>query len=83
MFFFKQAPALDQRAISEDQICFSTLVNGARVYGSVPDKDEYARYLLSSKAGSDYANELLWTDTHTNVDLMDQLCLIFCLSTWM
>ena len=69
MFFFKQAPALDQRAISEDQICFSTLVNGARVYGSVPDKDEYARYILSSKDGSDYANELLWTDTHTYVDL--------------
>ena len=69
MFFFKQAPALDQRAISEDQICFSTMVNGHRVYGSVPDKDEYARYILSSNDGSDFANELLWSDTHTYVDL--------------
>ena len=66
---FKQAPALDQRAISEDQICFSTLVNGQRRYSSLPDKDEYARFILSTSEGSQFANELLWSDNHTYVDL--------------
>ena len=30
--FFKQQPCLDQRAISGDQICFCTFVEGRRMY---------------------------------------------------
>ena len=67
--FFKQQPCLDQRSVSGDQICFCTFVDGRRMYGSVPDPDCYARFLLSEEAGAPFSNELLWTDTHTYVDL--------------
>jgi hypothetical protein len=67
--FFKQQPCLDQRLVSEDQICFCTFVEGRRMYGSVPDPDCYARFLLSEEAGANFSNELLWSDTHTYVDL--------------
>ena len=67
--FFKQQPCLDQRAVSGDQICFCTFVEGKRMYGSVPDQDCYARFLLSDQAGAPFSNELLWTDTYTYIDL--------------
>ena len=67
--FFKQQPCLDQREVSGDQICFCTFVEGKRMYGSVPDQDCYARFLLSEQAGAPFSNELLWSDTHTYIDL--------------
>ena len=67
--FFKQQPCLDQRSVSGDQICFCTFVEGRRMYGSVPDQDCYARFLLSEEAGAPFSNELLWSDTHTYIDL--------------
>jgi hypothetical protein len=67
--FRKQKDALDQRAIAKDAIVFCTFIEGVRQYSSVADHDEYARYILSDEPGSDYANELLWSDTHSYCDL--------------
>lgn len=68
-FFRKQKDALDQRAVAKDAIVFCTFIEGVRQYSSVADRDEYARYILSGENGSDYANELLWSDTHSYCDL--------------
>ena len=69
MLFPKQNPCLIQRDINLDEIVFSTQVCGSRRYSSLPDKDCYARFVLSEKDGSAFCNELLWTDCFAYLDL--------------
>ena len=69
MWFHRQNQAISQRETNLDEIMFSTQVEGCRVYSSCPDKDCYARLLLSDVPGSDYCNELLWCDTWAYMDL--------------
>lgn len=68
-FFRKQKDCLEQRGVAKDAIVFCTFIDGVRHYSSVADHDQYARYILSDEPGSDYANELLWSDTHSYCDL--------------
>ncbi|HIB92462.1 TPA: hypothetical protein EYO57_35665 [Candidatus Poribacteria bacterium] len=68
-FFRKQKDCLEQRTIAKDAIVFCTFIEGIRHYSSVADHDEYARYILSEESGSDFCNELLWSDTHSYCDL--------------
>ena len=67
--YFQQKLALDQRAISKDEIVLSTFVHGKRVYLSLPDKDEVARFILSGKDGAEFCNELLYTDCYAFCDI--------------
>jgi len=64
--FNKQAQALAQRETSNDEIVFQTFVQGARMYGTCSNHDQYAQYVLHE---SQLCNELLWTHTHTFFDL--------------
>ena len=64
--FRKQAQALAQRETSNDQIVFQTFVQGARMYGTCSNHDQYAQHILHE---SQLCNELLWTHTHTFFDL--------------
>ena len=68
-FFRKQKDALAQRETSKDSIVFCTFIDGIRHYSSLANADQYAAYILSDRPGSDYANELLWTHTHSYCDL--------------
>ena len=69
MWFPKQSQCLDQRAINQDEIVFSTHVSGCRMYRSFPSHDDYAEFVLSNADGSDFCNELLHKDCHTYIDL--------------
>ena len=62
----KQALALAQRETSNDQIVYQTFVQGARMYGTCSNADQYAQYILHE---SRLCNELLWGHTHTFFDL--------------
>ena len=62
----KQAQALAQRETSNDQIVYQTFVQGARMYGTCSNADQYAQYVLHE---SRLCNELLWSHTHTFFDL--------------
>ena len=64
--FRKQVQALAQRETSNDQIVFQTFVQGARMYGTCSNHDQYAQYILHE---SQLCNELLWSHTHTFFDL--------------
>ena len=64
--FRKQAQALAQRETSNDQIVYQTFVQGARMYGTCSNGDQYAQYILHE---SHLCNELLWSHTHTFFDL--------------
>ena len=68
-FFNRQAPCLDQRSTSDDQVVFSTFLQGVRQYSSVADADEYAHFIMSGNPGSEYCNELLWGACATYADL--------------
>ena len=62
----KQALALAQRETSNDQIVFQTFVQGARMYGTCANADQYAEHIIHE---SQLCNELLWTHCHTFFDL--------------
>ena len=64
--FRKQALALAQRETSNDQIVYQTFLQGARMYGTCSNSDQYAQHILHDNR---YCNELLWTHTHTFFDL--------------
>ena len=64
--FRRQAEALAQRETSNDKIVFQTFVQGARMYGTCSNHDQYAQYILHE---SQLCNELLWSHTHTFFDL--------------
>ena len=70
-----QSPCLEQRSINGDAIVFCTYVEGVRKYSSLPDHDEYARYIASGRPGGDCCNELLYSHTHTYLDLDSKLTL--------
>lgn len=69
MWFPKQHQCLLERETNLDEIVFSTQVSGCRMYSSLPDKDCYARFVLSDTDGSDFSNELLWCDCFAYMDL--------------
>ena len=64
--FRKQAQALSQRETSKDHIVYQTFVQGARMYGTCSNADQYAQYILHE---SQLCNELLWSHTHTFFDI--------------
>ena len=68
-FWRTQKPCLEHAEKNNDAIVFSTFINGIRMYSSVSNKDEYARFLLSHQSGSDCCCELLWGPSATYLDL--------------
>ena len=64
--FRRQAEALAHRETNNDQIVFQTFVQGARMYGTCSNHDQYAQYILHE---SQHCNELMWSHTHTFFDL--------------
>ena len=69
MYWQVQNQCLHQRNINKDEIVFQTFIEGQRMFSCISDKDEFARYILSKQAGSQYCNELLFTDTFGYCDL--------------
>lgn len=65
--YFKQSDCFAKK--STDEIVVNTFIQDHRMYGSFADKDEFARFILSEQPGSDFCNELLWTDSYSYCDL--------------
>ena len=51
-FWRTQKPCLEHAEKNCDDIVFSTFIHGIRMYSSVSNKDEYARFLLSDLEGT-------------------------------
>jgi len=68
-FWRTQKPCLEHAEKNCDDIVFSTFIHGIRMYSSVSNKDEYARFLLSDVEGANTCCELLWKASSTYLDL--------------
>ena len=64
-----QAPILANRERNGDEIIAMCFVQGTRLYTAFPQKDDYARFILSSEEGADTCNELLYGDCATFLDI--------------
>lgn len=69
MFFRRQKACLEHRKTCQDQIVFCTFIDGVRQYGTLPDHDAYAAFILSRAPGAKFCNELLWSHTATYIDI--------------
>ncbi len=69
MWWPQQNVMISERKTSADEMCFQTFLQGQRFYSCLPDKDEFAKFILSDESGSTFCNELLWSDTYGYLDL--------------
>ena len=69
MWYPQQKLALQSQSKTGDKIVFATFVEGERFFSTLPDKDEFAKFILSGDPGSTYCMELLYGSCFGYCDL--------------